>query len=168
VELKIYPDRVLRRKCSTIREITDETWQHARRMLEFMYEAQGAGLAGPQVGWLERIITLDVEGTGEGRRIWVNPRIVETEGAFEHEEGCLSLPGLYVKVLRAQRVTVVAYTLEGERVEIEAEGLPACAWQHELDHLNGILTIDRLSPAQQITLRRRLKKLEEAAAEKER
>jgi peptide deformylase len=160
VELRYYPDRVLKRTCRPLREVTSETVTRAEEMLEFMYEADGCGLAGPQVGWGERIVTLDPEGGREGLRIFINPLIVHREGQSEIEEGCLSLPGIRVPVPRAAKVRVVAYTLRGERLEMEADGLAACAWQHEVDHLNGILIIDRLPPTKLITLREPLKRLE--------
>ncbi|MGD2175370.1 MAG: peptide deformylase [Candidatus Brocadiaceae bacterium] len=160
MELKYYPERVLRKKARPLEQIDDEVLVRAQEMLEFMYEAEGIGLAAPQVGWSDRLVTLDVEQEHEGERIFVNPRIVERGGHLEHEEGCLSLPGIKVCVPRAERVTVVAYTLQGERVELEAEGLHACAWQHEMDHLNGLLIIDRLSPTALISLRDQLQRLE--------
>lgn len=161
MELKIYPDRVLRRKCRPIERIDDEFVRRAHEMLDFMYQADGLGLAAPQVGRTDQIVTLDVEQQHEGERIFINPRIAEREGDMEHDEGCLSLPGLQVNVPRSERVVVVAYTLEGERLEIEAEGLAACAWQHEVDHLNGILIVDRLSPTAITGVRRQLKRLEQ-------
>ncbi|MFO7958472.1 MAG: peptide deformylase [Candidatus Brocadiia bacterium] len=160
MEIKVYPERVLRKKCSPIERIDDEVVSEAQDMLEFMYESDGLGLAGPQVDWANQIVTLDVEQTGEGRRIFVNPRIIEREGHLEHEEGCLSLPGLRLTVPRAERVRVVAYTLDGERLEFDAEGLAACAWQHETDHLNGVLIIDRVQPTTLMTVRERLRRLE--------
>jgi len=137
--------------------------EQARQMLDLMYEADGVGLAAPQVGWPRRLVTLDSEGTRQGQRIFLNPVITRREGEFEHEEGCLSLPGIRLKVPRADKVTVVVYTLEGERLELEVEGLASCVWQHELDHLNGLLIIDRVPPTTLITVRDQLKKLEQEA-----
>jgi len=156
----VYPERVLRKKCQPVERIDDRVVSDAQAMLEFMYESDGLGLAGPQVNWANQIVTLDIEQTGRGRRIFVNPRIIEREGHLEHEEGCLSLPGLRLLVPRSERVRVVAYTLEGERLELEAEGLAACAWQHETDHLNGVLIIDRVQPTTLMTVRDRLRLLE--------
>ncbi|MHC4593181.1 MAG: peptide deformylase [Planctomycetota bacterium] len=168
MELRIYPDTVLKRKSRAIKEVTDEIVARAQEMLEFMYEADGLGLAAPQVGWSERIVTLDAELEKKGPRIFVNPIITAREGHQEEDEGCLSLPGLRVRIPRAAKVEVVAYTLAGDRVELEAEGLAARAWQHELDHLNGLLLIDRLSPTTLMSLRVLLKKLEQEAADRER
>ncbi len=160
VELRIYPDEVLRKSCRPIERIDDGLVSEAREMLEFMYESEGIGLAGPQVGWPRRLMTLDVEHQAQDPRIFVNPRIVEREGHVELEEGCLSLPGLRLHVPRSEKVRVVAYTLEGERLEIEAEGLEAVAWQHETDHLNGVLIIDRVQPTRLMSVRERLRRLE--------
>jgi len=160
MELKHYPDRILRRKCRPVREVDDEVLRRAEEMLQFMYESDGVGLAGPQVAWPQQILTLDVTGERKGPRIFINPRIINREGYIEMEEGCLSLPGVRAKVPRAEKVAVVAYTILGERIEAEAEGLAAVAWQHELDHLNGILLIDRLAPTQLMAIREELKRLE--------
>jgi peptide deformylase len=163
VELRHYPDRVLKRKAQAIREVTDRVAEQARQMLDLMYESDGVGLAAPQVGWSRRLVTLDAEGTHEGQRVFLNPIIVRREGELEHDEGCLSLPGVQLKVPRAEKVSVVAYTLEGERVELEAEGLLSCIWQHELDHLNGLLIIDKVAPTALLAIREHLKELERDA-----
>ncbi len=164
MELKLYPDKVLRRRCQPVREVDDDVLRRAEEMLQFMYETDGVGLAGPQVAWPRQILTLDVVGEHADPRIFVNPRIVNREGYVEMEEGCLSLPGVRARVPRAEKVAVVAFTILGERIEAEAEGLAAVAWQHELDHLNGILLIDRVTPTQLLTLREDLKRLEHGAA----
>ena len=160
MELRTYPDRILRVKCQPVREITDADLARAREMLELMYCVKGVGLAGPQVGWRREVVTLDITGERQGERIFVNPRIIRTEGEEEAEEGCLSVPGVWAPVRRAAKVLVVAYTIQGERIEQEFEGLPARAWQHEIDHLNGLLFIDRLPPIMLLTLRQKLHELE--------
>ena len=167
MEIKCYPDPVLKKACRPVRRITDDFVRRAHEMLEFMYEADGVGLAACQVGWRDRIITLDVELSQHDPRIFVNPVILTREGEFEMEEGCLSLPGLRLRVPRAERVKIVAYTLDGQRLEMEAEGFAACAWQHELDHLNGLLIVDRVPPTTLIGLREQLRRLEEAEADVE-
>ncbi len=159
MELKIYPAAALRKCAPPLRQVTGAELSRLNGMLELMYEQQGVGLAGPQVGWNVRVLTMDVEGKKEGERIFINPAILETEGVDMAEEGCLSLPGLKAVVARAGRVVVAAYTVRGERVELEAEGLAARAWQHEIDHLNGVLFIDKLSGPAGLALRRRLKSL---------
>jgi len=165
MRLKKYPEKILRVKCQPVHEITDSELARAREMLEFMYQSEGVGLAGPQVGWSCQIVTLDAEGAREGDRIYVNPRIVEREGESTEEEGCLSIPGLRAPVARAARLRVVAYTLDGKRVEQQVEGLLARVWQHEVDHLNGVLFIDRLDPTTLMTMRQKLKELERDAEE---
>ncbi|MHC5033697.1 MAG: peptide deformylase, partial [Planctomycetota bacterium] len=96
MELKIYPDSVLKKKSRVVKQVTDEIVARAQEMLEFMYEADGLGLAAPQVGWSERIVTLDVELEKKDPRVFVNPTITAREGHQEEDEGCLSLPGLRV------------------------------------------------------------------------
>ncbi len=164
MELKKYPDRVLRTRCRPVRDVDDAVLRRAERMLDFMYESDGLGLAGPQVGWTQQIVTVDVTGEREGPRIFLNPRIVEMQGAAEIEEGCLSLPGVRIEVPRAEKIKLVAYTIRGERLEFDFEGLPAIAWQHEVDHLNGTLIIDRLPPTRLMAVRDQLKRLEHAPA----
>ncbi len=168
MELKYYPQRVLRKKCRPLEEVNDEVVERAWCMLEFMYESEGLGLAAPQVGWSDRIVTVDIEGSKQGERIFLNPRFIDREGNMEYEEGCLSLPGVRLDVPRAEKVTVAAYTLAGERVEFEVEGLGSAVWQHELDHLNGVLIIDKVLPTGLMSIREQLKKLEQEAAEAER
>jgi peptide deformylase len=158
-----YPDQVLKRQSKPVREVDRDVLDRAHQMLELMYESDGIGLAAPQVGWSRRIITLDVDQDRKGERIFINPRIIEREGTAEGEEGCLSLPGMSLAVPRAERVTVAAYTPKGERVEIEADGLHAAAWQHELDHLDGLLIINRADPASVLAVNHQLRKLEREA-----
>lgn len=163
MRIRTYPDGCLRVSCPPVREFGDEEMARAQGMLDLMYELKGVGLAGPQVGWHGQILTLDVEQSGEGDRIFLNPRILGVEGEAEQDEGCLSIPGVFAPLRRAEKVVVAAFNLRGERMEIEAEGLAARAWQHELDHLHGILFIDRLDPTTLMTIRREIKAFEEAA-----
>jgi peptide deformylase len=165
MRIETYPSRILRAKCLPVREFADKDLARARRMLELMYEAQGVGLAGPQVAWQTQIMTLDIEQSHRGDRIFFNPRIIDTAGETEEEEGCLSVPGVRAPVKRAERVVVAAYNLRGEHFEREAAGLEARAWQHELDHLSGVLFIDRLEPTTLVTVRQQLKELEQEAEE---
>jgi peptide deformylase len=160
MEIHCYPDHVLRRRALPVRKITDEVWELAQSMLGTMYEADGVGLAAPQVGESVRLVTIDTTGEQQEPRVFVNPRITEQRGEVEGEEGCLSLPGLSGKVVRADWLAVTAYDLEGRKLEMEVEGLAARAFQHELDHLRGVLFIDHLSPTERMALRRRLKEME--------
>lgn len=161
MEIKIYPDSILRKQCQPLREVDDETADTLQTMLDFMYEADGVGLAGPQIGWSVRVLTLDVEQNHENPRIFINPSLHDQEGEVKEDEGCLSLPGIQAPVPRFKRLRVTAYTLHGERYEKTVEGLEARAWQHEIDHLNGILFIDRLQPTTLTGIRSQLKTLEE-------
>ncbi|NLC53910.1 MAG: peptide deformylase [Firmicutes bacterium] len=138
------PNPLLRQKAKPVKKITKRIKKLAQNMLETMYAADGVGLAGPQVGVVERIIVIDV---GEGPIILINPEIVSAVGQARDVEGCLSVPGRNGYVTRADKVKVAGVNLEGRQVELVGEGLLARAFQHEIDHLEGILFIDYLSPA---------------------
>lgn len=143
-QLKIYTveDPVLRRKARNITKIDKKLRILAKDMLETMYHANGVGLAAPQVGVSERMVVIDV---GEGPIILINPEITKAEGENRDAEGCLSLPGRSEYITRAERVSVVANDLNGKKINLSGEGLLARAFQHEIDHLNGILFIDYLT-----------------------
>ncbi|MBL7224249.1 MAG: peptide deformylase [Candidatus Brocadiae bacterium] len=161
MEIVHYPDPVLRKKAAVVAEITDEVVARAREMLELMYEAQGVGLAAPQVGWSVQLCV--VNQTPEKRaneRVCINPVIVDTSGEEVCEEGCLSFPEVRGNISRATRLTCRFYDLDGERHEVVAEGLLARMFQHEIDHLNGRLIVDRMTPASRLAVRSRLKDLE--------
>ena len=137
----------------------------AEDMAETMYAAPGVGLAAPQVGVSERLIVLDVrnkEGT-TGLITLINPEIIEAEGRVVEEEGCLSLPGPTENVARAERVLVRGHDLDEREQEIEAGGLLAVALQHEIDHLEGILFIDRISRLKRGIIQRKMRKLAQQA-----
>jgi peptide deformylase len=160
VEIHCYPEHVLRRRAMPVRRITDEIWQLSEGMLETMYEAPGIGLAAPQVGESLCLITVDVTGEHQDPRVFVNPTIVDRRGEDVMEEGCLSLPGITANVRRAERISIVAYDLEGRKMELDADGLTARCLQHEIDHLRGVLFVDHLTPADQMAVRSLLKDLE--------
>ena len=150
-----YPDPVLRKVAAKVADISADLLVHARDMVETMHAARGIGLAANQIGISLRIITLDVGPEKESAPlVLINPEIVES--AFEEtaEEGCLSLPGFYETVKRARQVKVKAGTLEGKEFNMECEGLLARAFQHEIDHLNGLLLVDRLSPVKRQLFRK--------------
>jgi len=151
-DIVIYPDEILKTKAEEVKEFSDEIRNLVNDMFETMYKKGGVGLAANQVGVLKRVVVIDLhsktERQGKEQIVLINPEIVAQEGEVVKEEGCLSLPGLYRKVKRAAYVKVKAQNLEGEEFEIEGEGLLARALQHEIDHLNGIVFIDRLSPLQ--------------------
>lgn len=155
-----YPDPRLRNKAEPIPEIDNFLREMGERMAEIMAEERGVGLASTQLGWPYRIITLNTSGEPDKVEAYVNPVIIAKEGKMIAEEGCLSVPNVWAKVRRAERVTVRATRLNGETVEIQAEGLAARAWQHELDHLDGGLFVDRIGPAARIVIASSMKKLE--------
>ena len=130
-----------------------------------MYAAPGVGLAAPQVGVSERLIVVDVKNTKDetGLITLINPEIIEAEGHVVEEEGCLSLPGITEDVPRAERVLVRGHDLNEREREIEAEGLLAVALQHEIDHLEGILFIDRISRLKRGIIQRKMRKLVQQA-----
>lgn len=146
LEIRKYPDRVLKRKSALVDEIDTSIVRLAGDMVETMYAANGLGLAAPQVGVLKRLIVIDrshIEGEVARVLVLVNPEIVSREGAVAAEEGCLSLPDFVAEVDRAERVVVKGLDLEGNETTITAEGLLARALQHEIDHIDGTLLLDR-------------------------
>ena len=155
-----YPDPVLRQRAKPLTEINKEVYLKVEEMMELMYQAQGIGLAAPQVGWSVRLFIIDADGDSHEEKVFINPVITEEAGELNKEEGCLSFPGIMSKVVRAQRIKAQAYNLKGQKIEIEAEGLAARAWQHELDHLNGCLFIDKMSPANRLAISHQLKEFE--------
>jgi len=162
-EIRIYPDPVLKERAKEVEDFGPSLWELVDDMFETMYKRGGVGLAANQVGVLKRVVVIDLdsgkEGQGKNQLVLVNPEIVSAQGEVVAEEGCLSLPGLYKKVKRAERVVVRARNREGKEFTLEAEGLLSRAIQHEVDHLNGILFIDRLSPLQRRLALEKYKKL---------
>ncbi len=164
--IRRYGDPALRKKAEPVLEITPEIQTLIDDMVETMYDALGIGLAAPQIGVSLRVIVID-EGTKEstGPRAFINPVIVSQMGSVRGEEGCLSLPGVYGEVVRAERVKVEALDRKGAPLQLEARGLLARVFQHELDHLDGILFLDRLDKVQRDRIKRKIKRegLPEAA-----
>jgi peptide deformylase len=147
LKLRYYGDPILRRKAEPVASVTPEVRELIRGMFDCMYRERGVGLAAPQVGVAQRVFVVDVEGD-EGERAkfaLVNPGIVEAKGTITGEEGCLSIPGIHADVKRSAEVVFEALDENGARFRVRAEGLLARALQHELDHLDGVLFIDRLS-----------------------
>ncbi len=144
--IRLSTDEVLRKTCKPIREITPNLLTLLDDMADTMYEANGVGLAAPQVGILKRAVIIDV---GEGLIELLNPEILETSGSQTDDEGCLSLPGNYAPVERPNYVKAKAMDREGREFIIEGEGLLARALCHEIDHLDGILYIDKALPVEE-------------------
>jgi peptide deformylase len=140
--VRIYPDPILRKKAKPVESIDGRVKDIANRMAEVMYANKGIGLAAPQVGILSRMLIADV---GEGLRALINPEIAEREGESILEEGCLSLPTIEVPVKRMESVSVRGLDLDAKEVNLELFGFPGRVYQHEVDHLNGILIIHHIS-----------------------
>ncbi len=171
-KLKIfeYPDPVLKQKSEPVEKVDDDIRRLLDDMLETMYAAAGVGLAAPQVGVLKRIIVIDTHDEEEGEEpcplFLVNPEIIaRSEEQVCHEEGCLSVPEQHAEVMRYAGVKVRYLDYQGQEREIEAEGFLAIALQHEIDHLDGILYIDRISRLKRQMLLKKLQKMR--AGEKE-
>lgn len=166
MKIVIYPDERLKQEAQKVEKFNEELKNTVESMFETMYKRGGVGLAGNQVGIMKRLVVIDLNAgridQGKERIVLVNPEIVAMEGEEVKEEGCLSLPGLYKKVKRAAYAKVRAQNLEGEDFTIEGEGLLARAFQHEIDHLNGIVFIDRISPLQRMLALGKYKKLKRA------
>jgi peptide deformylase len=159
-----YPARPLKERATSVENIDGALAQLVEDMAETMYAAPGVGLAAPQVGVGQRVIVLDVHGKDEepGKRLLklINPVIAEREGEIVWEEGCLSVPDLTAPVTRARRVLVKAWTPDQREIEVEGEELLAVALQHEIDHLEGKLFLDRLSRLKRDLYRARRRKLD--------
>jgi peptide deformylase len=159
-EILTYPNPTLATPSQPVRNIDGRVAELVRDMAETMYAAPGIGLAAPQVGVNERVIVVDVTTEEPGKHLLqlVNPVVVEAEGTIVFEEGCLSVRNFTAEVQRARKVLVRAFTLDEKEVEIEAEDLLAVALQHEIDHLDGKLFIDRIGRLRRDLYRRKLKR----------
>lgn len=153
-----YPDERLRHVAAPVAEVDGRVRALADDLVETMYAASGIGLAATQVGIDERIAVIDVSPEHDQPRVFINPEILEREGEQESEEGCLSIPGVYDRVRRAERVRVRALDRDGAGFELEADGLLAVCIQHEIDHLDGRLFIDYLSMLKRRRLDKKLAK----------
>jgi peptide deformylase len=160
----IWPDPLLKKKALPVSKVEDGTRTLIRDMFETMYDADGVGLAAPQVGVLERIIVLDTRPRDEGAQplAMVNPVITATEGTAVWGEGCLSIPGENEDVERAETVTVRYLDESGAERELTTAGLLAIAIQHEVDHLDGVVFVDHVSTLKRELIRKRMKKLKTA------
>jgi peptide deformylase len=156
-----YPDPLLKQVAQPVTSINDETVRLIADMVETMYAAPGVGLAAPQVGVSKRIIVLDIDHDNPGKSLLklINPEIRQSEGEVLWEEGCLSVVDFTVEIKRAARVELKALDEKEKEVLLDAEGLLAVALQHEIDHLNGKLILDRVSRLKRDLYARRLKKM---------
>ena len=153
-----YPDKVLKTKTVPVVQITDVERRLVRDMIDTMYAEKGVGLAANQVGVSKQIFVASPDQVRGRELVFFNPKIVKKEGVIKEFEGCLSVPDLYEPVRRARRVWMRAMTLEAKTVEVKAEGLLSRIFQHEIDHLNGFLFIDRLGLVRNRLARRKLSK----------
>ncbi len=156
----LYPDPCLRKKCEPITVFDDALAELAQRMLELMHAGHGVGLAGPQVGVCRRLFVANPTGEPGDDRVFVNPVLSDLAGSVEAEEGCLSIPEVHVQVRRARICRVQAFDVTGQPFALEGEDLPARIWQHETDHLDGRLIIDRMNATDQIANKKPLAELE--------
>lgn len=159
MELVRYPDPILKMPAVEVIDFGDELRKMAEDMLELMYECRGLGLAGPQAGLRRRLIVLNPSGKHEDELVLANPQLVETSGEANFEEGCLSFPGIYAKIVRPESITCVARTLDGANITFTCEDLVARIVQHEIDHLAGVLLVDRMNPAERKVHQRALRRL---------
>jgi peptide deformylase len=159
-KLKIleFPDPRLRIKAAPVEAVTDDLREFISALFEIMYAAPGIGLAATQVDVHKRIFVCDVSADKSAPLALINPEILEKDGTTVTDEGCLSVPGYYEEVERAERIKVQFLDGDGERVEMQAEGLLAVCMQHEIDHLNGKLFVDYLSEAKRLRIRKKLVK----------
>lgn len=156
LKIRIVGDPILRKKAKKVIRVESQHSVILSRMSQLMYESKGIGLAAPQVGFNQRMIVVDI---GTGLYKLVNPRIVKKTGRQSMEEGCLSVPGIYVKVSRAKTVVVEALDENGKTQNIQAQDLLACVFQHEIDHLEGKLIVDYASLLKKIALKKKLANL---------
>ena len=158
-----FPDDRLRTVAKPVAEVTDKHRTLVSNMLETMYDAPGIGLAATQVNVHERILVIDISDEKNDPIVLINPEILEKEGDQEFDEGCLSVPGIYETVHRAEKVRVKALNEKGETIEMNAEGLLAVCIQHEMDHLLGKLFVDYLSQLKKQRIRKKLEKQQKNA-----
>ena len=153
-----FPDERLRTVAKPVERVDDRLRKFIDDMFETMYEAPGIGLAATQVDFHQRLIVIDVSEEKDQPLVFINPEILEKDGVEEMDEGCLSVPGIYEKVQRADKVKVRALDRNGEPFELEAHGLLAVCIQHEIDHLDGKLFVDYLSSLKRQRIKKKLEK----------
>lgn len=153
-----FPDARLRTVATPVEVFDAALGQLIDDMFETMYSAPGIGLAATQVNVHKQLLVLDVSETRDQPHVYINPRILESEGSETCEEGCLSVPGIYAEVSRAEKIRIAARDPDGNSFEKELDGMHAVCFQHEMDHLKGTLFVDYLSPLKQRMVRKKLEK----------
>ncbi len=141
--IRVFGDPVLKQRAKDVTDIDGALVGVVNTMVETMYDASGVGLAAPQVGVQKRLFTYDV---GEGPEVIFNPEIVETEGEWAYEEGCLSIPGFHFEIVRPKLVTITGRDIDGDEITVQGDELLGRVFLHELDHLDGVLMLERLDP----------------------
>jgi peptide deformylase len=164
LEILEYPDPRLRTVAKPVQTFDSQLDQLIDDMIETMYSAKGIGLAASQVNIHRQLLVLDISEAQDQPRVYINPEIIESSGSETCEEGCLSVPGIYAEVSRAESIRIAALDRQGERFEEILEGMHAVCLQHEMDHLNGKLFVDYLSPLKRQMVRKKLAKQRRQAA----
>lgn len=159
LEILHFPDPRLRKKANPVDEVNEQVRQTVKDMFETMYEAPGIGLAATQVNIQQQIIVMDVSDDKSVPLCLINPQIITKDGEEEMQEGCLSVPGIFENVQRAENITVRALDQQGLEFTLEADGLLAVCIQHEIDHLDGKLFVDYLSPLKKQRIKKKMLKL---------
>lgn len=154
--IRVFGDPVLKQRAAEITDLDGRVHRLAQDMIETMYGARGVGLAAPQIGVQKRLFVYDTQDD-QGPRVLVNPTISDAAGEWTFEEGCLSVPGLYWPIVRPKQVHLTGVDLDGNEISIEADEYLARVFQHELDHLDGILLLERLDPDQRKQAMRELR-----------
>lgn len=166
LEIVRYPDLRLRRTCQKVTELNDELRRVVDRMFSLMGQANGVGLAAPQVGLAVCLFVASPTASPDDRRVYINPCLAGQEGSQDGQEGCLSFPGIYCRIKRYARTTIEATDLAGRRFQETGEGLAARIFQHEIEHLDGRLLVDRMGSVARLANRKALQELEQQAASK--
>jgi len=167
LEILEIPDTRLRKIAKPVEAFDEQLERLVNDMTETMYSAQGIGLAATQVNIHQRLLVLDVSEEQDQPRVYINPEILEAEGSETCEEGCLSVPGIYAEVTRAEKIHISAQNVDGSFFAEELDGMHAICLQHEIDHLNGKLFIDYLSLLKRRMMTKKLEKQRKAADQKE-
>jgi peptide deformylase len=166
LEILEIPDTRLRKTAKPVEVFDEQLERLVGDMTETMYSAQGIGLAATQVNIHQRLLVLDVSEEQDQPRVYINPEILEADGSETCEEGCLSVPGIYAEVTRAEKIHISAQNVDGSFFAEELEGMHAICLQHEIDHLNGKLFIDYLSPLKRRMVTKKLEKQRKTADQK--
>lgn len=161
MEVVLYPDPILKKRTEPISEVTEDIVKLSQEMIKTMHRANGVGLAGPQVGIAKQIIIVNPTAEEGNETVYLNPKILKRKGKEVGEEGCLSFPGVYGNVQRSTWIQVNAMLISGDEITFEAKDFEARVLQHEIDHLLGVLFINKIQPVEQIAIKTQLKELEQ-------